>query len=80
VRCLGWGQDGRREARAGCPWWLSDGEHGSVRSSTGAVKRWRRKKRGGGGCSTVVCSLDSRQRRWKVAAQATGTVGGKRRQ
>jgi hypothetical protein len=41
----------------GCPWQLSNGEHGGVRSGTGVVKRWRRKKGGG-------CSLYSRQRWW----------------
>jgi hypothetical protein len=36
------------------------------------MKRWRRKKKG---CYTVVCSLYSHQRWWKVAAQVAGTVG-----
>jgi hypothetical protein len=60
---------GQRGAGAGCLWRLSDDEH----SGAGAVKRWRRKKKG---CCTVVCSLYSRRRQWKVAAQAAGTVGG----
>jgi hypothetical protein len=72
ARCLGWGRDGCRRAGVGCPWRLSDSKHDGVQSGTRAVKRWRRKK---GGCSTVVCSLYSRQRRWKAAAQAAGTVG-----
>jgi hypothetical protein len=35
---LGWGRHGRRGAGAGCLQWLSDSEHGGVRSSTGAVE------------------------------------------
>jgi hypothetical protein len=41
----------------GYPRLLSDCEYYGVRSGTGAVKRWRRKKGGG-------CSLYSHQRRW----------------
>jgi hypothetical protein len=67
ARCLGWGRDGRRGARAGYLRCLNDSEHDGVQSGTGAVKRWRRKK---GGCSTVGCSLYSRQRRWNESSAA----------
>jgi hypothetical protein len=71
---LGWCRDGQRGAGAGCPWRLSNGERGSVRSSTRVMKRCRRTKRG---CYTVVCSLYSCQRRWNESGE---TVGGKQRQ
>jgi hypothetical protein len=57
AQCLGWDLGGRRGVRAGCPWWLSDGEHGGVQRGAGVVKRWRRKNVA---CSTVGCSLYSR--------------------
>jgi hypothetical protein len=45
ARCSGHGQNGRREAGAGCPQWLGGGRNGGA---VGGEKR-RRKK----GCSTV---------------------------
>jgi hypothetical protein len=38
TQCLGWGRDSRRGVGVGCPWRLSDSEHGGVRSGTGAMK------------------------------------------
>jgi hypothetical protein len=65
---LGWGRDGRRGARSGCPWWLSDGKHGGVQSSTGAVKQWRRKKRGGAPrwCAPFIATRGGGRRRRKL--------------
>jgi hypothetical protein len=63
ARCLGWGRGSWRGAGVGCSQWLSDGEHDGVWSGARAVKRRKRKKRGGG-CSMVGCSHYSHQRRW----------------
>jgi hypothetical protein len=47
ARCSGCGRGDRRGARAGCPWWLSDGEQGGA----GVVKVTEEEKvsPGGGG-------------------------------
>jgi hypothetical protein len=50
VRCSGCGRIIQREVGVGYSWWLSGPGYGGGQSGTGAVKWWRRKKKGAPRC------------------------------